>query len=165
MRYAKKGTSVITATLLLLFAVIFLPESPAPTAQLDPLDIRPEKAESLSAPQGHPDRFFQYHRDIRASKDGTEEYPVGYRVKEFEKARAAAKTSGTRLNWVERGPRNVGGRTRALLLDPDDPDMDTWWAGSVSGGLWENGRRWKELEAPDRVLSNSVCVLPSYGRE
>jgi hypothetical protein len=41
-----------------------------------------------------------------------------------------------RLNWTERGPNNIGGRTRALLVDPNDPSGETVWAGSVSGGLW-----------------------------
>jgi hypothetical protein len=40
------------------------------------------------------------------------------------------------LAWQERGPNNVGGRTRALLVDPNDPTGETVWAGSVSGGLW-----------------------------
>ena len=39
--------------------------------------------------------------------------------------------------WEERGPNNVGGRTRALLFDANDPTNKTVWAGSVSGGLWK----------------------------
>lgn len=39
--------------------------------------------------------------------------------------------------WVERGPANVGGRTRALLVDAADPTGNTVWAGSVGGGLWK----------------------------
>lgn len=40
--------------------------------------------------------------------------------------------------WVERGPDNVGGRTRALAWDPNDPNEKKVWAGGVSGGLWYN---------------------------
>lgn len=36
--------------------------------------------------------------------------------------------------WTERGPNNVGGRTRALMFDPNTANKV--WAGSVSGGLW-----------------------------
>lgn len=39
-------------------------------------------------------------------------------------------------DWEERGPLNVGGRTRTILMDPNDPDGVKVWAGSVSGGLW-----------------------------
>ncbi len=36
--------------------------------------------------------------------------------------------------WTERGPNNVGGRTRALMFDPNSSNKA--WAGSASGGLW-----------------------------
>lgn len=39
--------------------------------------------------------------------------------------------------WTERGPVNVGGRTRTIMVDPNDPTGKTVWAGSVSGGLWK----------------------------
>jgi photosystem II stability/assembly factor-like uncharacterized protein len=35
-------------------------------------------------------------------------------------------------------PTVMGGRTRALVWDPNDPDTLKVWAGSVSGGLWYN---------------------------
>jgi photosystem II stability/assembly factor-like uncharacterized protein len=40
------------------------------------------------------------------------------------------------LDWKERGPNNIGGRTRTILLDPNDPSGQKVWAGNVSGGLW-----------------------------
>lgn len=40
--------------------------------------------------------------------------------------------------WVERGPNNVGGRTRAIMFDPNDPSNKKVWAGGVTGGLWYN---------------------------
>lgn len=40
------------------------------------------------------------------------------------------------VSWEERGPNNVGGRTRALLFDPNDPTNKKVWAGGVYGGLW-----------------------------
>ena len=40
------------------------------------------------------------------------------------------------VSWVERGPSNVGGRTRALAFDPNDPTRKKVWAGGVAGGLW-----------------------------
>ncbi len=40
--------------------------------------------------------------------------------------------------WIERGPNNVGGRTRAVLFDKNDPSGNTVWAGGVSGGLWKS---------------------------
>ena len=40
--------------------------------------------------------------------------------------------------WEERGPNNFGGRTRALMFDPNDPAGTKVWAGGVAGGLWYN---------------------------
>ena len=42
------------------------------------------------------------------------------------------------VSWQERGPSNAGGRTRALLFDPNDASHKKVWAGSVTGGLWFN---------------------------
>lgn len=40
--------------------------------------------------------------------------------------------------WVERGPDNVGGRTRAIMWDPNAASGNKVWAGGVTGGLWYN---------------------------
>jgi PKD repeat protein len=40
------------------------------------------------------------------------------------------------INWTERGPANVGGRTRAMAFDPNDGTNKKFWAGGVGGGLW-----------------------------
>jgi hypothetical protein len=42
------------------------------------------------------------------------------------------------IKWTERGPNNVGGRTRAMLWDPNDATHKKVWAGGVAGGLWFN---------------------------
>lgn len=42
------------------------------------------------------------------------------------------------VTWAERGPNTVGGRTRALMWDPNDNTKKKVWAGGVSGGLWYN---------------------------
>lgn len=40
--------------------------------------------------------------------------------------------------WVDRGPNNIGGRTRGIMFDPNDADFNRVFAGGVSGGLWVN---------------------------
>ena len=50
-----------------------------------------------------------------------------------------------------RGPGNVSGRTRGLIIDPDDRAKNTWFAGSVSGGIWKTtdaGKSWID-KTPD----------------
>ncbi len=39
--------------------------------------------------------------------------------------------------WIERGPNNVGGRTRAIMVDPNDATKKTIWSAGVDGGLWK----------------------------
>jgi len=74
--------------------------------------------------------------------------------------------------WVERGPNNIGGRTRALMFDPNDinnanpaDDYTRVFAGGVSGGLWVNdditdaNSSWQLVEGlPDNI---SVTVIVS----
>ena len=65
-------------------------------------------------------------------------------------------------NWVERGPNNVGGRTRALMFDPNDATYNTVIAGGVSGGLWKNtnisssSSTWTRVNIPENL--NVSCI-------
>ena len=40
------------------------------------------------------------------------------------------------MSWAERGPNNMGGRSRAVLVDANDATNNTVLVGSVAGGLW-----------------------------
>ncbi len=40
------------------------------------------------------------------------------------------------IAWTERGPNNVGGRSRCIMFDPNDVTFKKVWAGGVGGGLW-----------------------------
>ena len=41
------------------------------------------------------------------------------------------------LTWQERGPNNIGGRTRTIMIDKRDATGNTVFAGSVSGGMFK----------------------------
>jgi len=61
--------------------------------------------------------------------------PVWEMTKNMQQSTARTPgASGT--PWVERGPNNVGGRTRALAWDPTSTNKV--WGGGVTGGLWYN---------------------------
>ena len=51
---------------------------------------------------------------------------------------ARTTTAVPGINWSERGPNNVGGRTRAIMYDLNDAGngYKKVYAGSVGGGLW-----------------------------
>ncbi len=50
--------------------------------------------------------------------------------------RTFGPSSEPSLTWEERGPNDVGGRTRAIMFDPNDAQNKKVWAGGVAGGLW-----------------------------
>ena len=60
------------------------------------------------------------------------------KARNYAKSLMSEKASIPNVTWQERGPNNVGGRTRALMFDPNDSQDKKVWAGSVSGGLWYN---------------------------
>ncbi|MCU0446414.1 MAG: hypothetical protein MUE85_16020 [Microscillaceae bacterium] len=60
---------------------------------------------------------------------------VNKRLKNLSNAEKAAIAG---VNWRERGPDNVGGRTRAIMFDPNDATNRKVWAAGVTGGLWFN---------------------------
>ncbi len=56
-------------------------------------------------------------------------------ARQVAQQRLAAPIPG--ITWEERGPSNVGGRTRTMLFDANDATGRTVFAGSVGGGLWK----------------------------
>lgn len=88
-----------------------------------------------------PHNFYALHHAIR-TKDGelTPRYETNYKQKALQKALKLNKTQGKKrenLAWTERGPGNVGGRTRGLIVDKRDTTLQTWLAGSAGGGIWK----------------------------
>lgn len=97
----------------------------------------------------------------------TDKIPSNIRTKELEFAKKLPKKEDlnnstlnkiTLENWTERGPINVGGRTRALAIDLNynGSTNKRILAGGISGGIFlseDNGVSWK------RTTSNSS--LPS----
>src|SRR4030095_12745834 len=49
----------------------------------------------------------------------------------------ARTTQITDLTWTERGPNNIGGRSRAILIDKRDPTGNTVFVASVRGGIFK----------------------------
>ena len=128
--------------LLLISSVVgtlyLLPES----AQSDFQNVRSEKSKHLEDPFGYPHEFAKHFAAIQGLDQGYAPYPHGSKIVEFQKAlrESAKRNSSVDLSWVERGPGRVGGRTRAVVLDPTDPEHNTWYAATVGGGVWR-GRR------------------------
>lgn len=64
------------------------------------------------------------------------------------------------MKWTERGSNNIGGRTRALLVDKNDNNK--LFMGGVSGGLWkslDNGDNWSKVLGTDTTTAVSICSI------
>ncbi|MEL6391008.1 MAG: sialidase family protein, partial [Bacteroidota bacterium] len=75
------------------------------------------------------------------------------------------KDAISNINWTERGPNNVAGRTRAILIDKNDSDGSTVWAGGVGGGLWkstDSGDTWTAVnDFFDNIAISTIAQDPN----
>ncbi len=85
--------------------------------------------------------------NVRRTKDLKLGYPpVERMMKAIDQTRklqeklygsASQKSDITKARWKERGPNNIGGRTRVIMVDANDSSGKTVFAGGVTGGLWK----------------------------
>lgn len=70
----------------------------------------------------------------------TGDVPVERLVRAFSEQKSSIKQFDaiSNVSWTEMGPNNIGGRTRALMWDPNDPNNEKLWAAGVAGGIWFN---------------------------
>jgi photosystem II stability/assembly factor-like uncharacterized protein len=119
-----------------------------------------DKAETgFDRPDGYAEYFHNISTPINVSERG---YEPNYRYKEYDRLNRRMHKSSHALDWVSRGPSNVSGRTRAVLVDPDDPDHNTWYAGSASGGIWkttDGGQSWRALTEELPNLATSTLAM------
>ncbi|MBT8316640.1 MAG: hypothetical protein HKP59_03365, partial [Lutibacter sp.] len=98
----------------------------------------------------HPERLFALQESLRSKID-------------------ANKNPGSAEwnNWEERGPDNVGGRTRAIMFDPNDATNKRVFAGGVSGGLWVNDditnedSAWQMVDIPQNLAISVITYDPN----
>lgn len=107
------------------------------------------------------------HLDAPASSiEGTYEYyhqlKGDFTKADWERARALSMSitqDRTTFNWYDQGPDNVGGRTRAIVVDRNN--INHLYAGSVSGGLYESNNRgnlWSKVdEFAENLAISSMC--------
>ena len=133
--------------------------------------------------QARIDGLIEYNRMMHTRLDGeVVEFPANYKMIEYHKALANQLTLKSSrgevlepITWVPRGPGNVGGRTRGLIVDPDDATHHTWFAGSATGGVWktvDGGVNWEHLTADipysatttlEMAMSNTQIIYMGTG--
>jgi hypothetical protein len=118
-----------------------------------------------------PNKYFEqeYLNEINPATGRTHKRELLQLQARLNAERLEEKAPGDAVNnpWVERGPDNVGGRTRALLFDPNDPTQETVYAGGVSGGLWKNtnisniNSVWSYVGISENLSVSSIAVDPN----
>lgn len=96
----------------------------------------------------------------KTTKARTAGIPIG-RVQEPAALMAVPPTAGLHpdhTGWTALGPGNIGGRTRGIVIHPQQPN--TMWAASVGGGVWRTdnaGTSWRPVD--DLMANLAVTCL------
>ncbi|QKX03630.1 T9SS type A sorting domain-containing protein [Aquimarina sp. TRL1] len=117
-----------------------------------------------------PNKYFEQMWELTMNpKTGRTEPEKIFKVQKQLKSRNVKRAPGeNNANaWKERGPNDVGGRTRAILFDPNDQTNRRVFAGGVSGGLWVNNditsaaSQWTRVQnVPGNLSVTSITVDP-----
>jgi photosystem II stability/assembly factor-like uncharacterized protein len=108
--------------------------------------------------------YLEYMKSIRDNREtgGVSTGEVASALKQASKMRKGNKALG--LNWNFKGPDNVGGRTRAIVID--FADTNHIFAGAVSGGLWESfdgGLSWSAYDDGFKIQNVSAMAQTANG--
>ncbi len=88
-------------------------------------------------------RDFEMMKDPVLNRIPFERYPL---AQQQTRQMLSLNRNSQNLIWSQI-PADMGGRTKALCLDPNDPNRQTLWAGSATGGLWKN----TDISNPDNA--------------
>lgn len=109
--------------------------------------------------------YFEYLKKRRANPaTGVVSYEDLMKAKKEIMAMSSTK-AGLGLNWKFKGPDNVGGRTRAFLVD--NKTSGRVWAGGIAGGLFysdDHGGTWTEFASLADNLAISCIAQLDNGR-
>ncbi|MFT5233540.1 MAG: hypothetical protein ACI9UK_002084 [Candidatus Krumholzibacteriia bacterium] len=112
---------------------------------------------------GHPEEFARILNEIKIPEDQTHHsYRPGYRTHETKRARQDMPMQTKALTWTNRGPGNVPGRARVIVVDPDDTSGDTWFVATVGGGVWHTadaGANWTPMMDDQPLMSTQSLAM------
>ncbi len=139
-------------------------------------DLGIEEREHESKRADEPDKAMQYYLQKRLP-EGEKELPIeryfqameemklmpvhsiaDNRLVSREELRNASPDQPGLGAWTPLGPGNIGGRTRAIQINPQDPNI--MYAGGVAGGVWKStnaGGSWTPIA--DMLANIAVCSM------
>jgi len=123
-----------------------------------------KKSAKGAKPYDQPGEAMKFFLQQRLGPNDSD-YPVERLREGMQAIRAAEAVRGARgalpgglQGWQELGPGNVGGRTRAILIDPNSPQI--MYAAGVAGGVWKStngGGSW--TATGDTMLNMAVSSM------
>jgi len=142
---------------------------------IDPAGVRTTVAPFVMEKATNPDEAFRWRRLAWLDEDGqiapgayekalaqrqaSVDHWAAYWAQQAEQGGFGSRDAGIEPDsWTSRGPSNIGGRTRSLIIHPND--RNTLFAGSVSGGIWKStngGTTWNVIN--DRLPNLAIGSL------
>lgn len=150
-----KGIVVVSAKMILALSIFSVIHN---TSNKLSYKKAPGKIKGLGS-QGMTEYMFNVKKN---PVTGIMDYPVMITTQNAveHKNAVAYKTNAVGLNWTELGSDNVGGRTRALLIDKTNPGI--MYSGGVSGGIWKSvdaGGSWVKCTGSDQMENMAVSCI------
>lgn len=150
--FSKKGIQILILTLLSLSFVVFI------AINRDKPNLKSEIEDGLYTGARQSLDYINLARTYP-----TNEIPPAGLASAFDDLQIQKRKSSLNPVWESIGPINIGGRTLALAIHPENPD--TIFAGSASGGLWksttggEGLNAWEYVRTGFPVLGVSSIVI------
>jgi len=154
---------VYVCIILAVLGYIYYPQVPLSNVKTAPTDIsvslnkKSQEIRSLFAEERKQHEFDMQKNPL------TGKIPKEEKEKEYINALDARDQAYSRLTssvYTSRGPTNLGGRTRAVVVDLSDLTSNTIVAGGVSSGVFKTingGVSWSKVSANDEI-HNVTCI-------
>lgn len=129
--------------------MLFVPWAACAAPRHDPADAARERDRDA-----HPNGVLQ-RALARRGADATMPHDALVHAWQQKQAMAAVDTFGAQVQWTWLGPGNVGGRLRAVLIDPTNPQRI--WVGSAGGGVWYSDTAGASWQPRNGLLTMLGC--------
>ncbi len=150
----KKGILLSTASIcIIMLAVMFYGKQDA---------VKYYEPREIALNQDGANGAAEWLHNIRANQITGKVNPQDVEKAMDQVRSVKGKKSAVNLQWQEMGPSTIGGRTRAILIDPNDSKI--MFAGAVSGGLFKTtngGATWNKVSADLNPMISSITMAPN----
>lgn len=168
-----KKTLLIALSVILIFTTVILISNYNPFAKevveierkvINPTKKGKKKTTKERALYNEARNLYEYYRQVnpntgKISKAEKSLELINSKNSLLQKNNTSAKVPQTA--YATRGPSNLGGRTRSIVIDRDDNTGSTIIAGGVSGGAFkttDGGTNWTKVSANDEIHNVTAIV-------